>query len=140
VKRGALGCCFIEGDIPARLDATPTYLGERVEVMNVLGAGDAFAVRPDGQPVAGQKFWARPPAGQRLRCHGGVPPRLLAPAMPTPAELAHWFGGQRNPRSMPTSNWLICTAPPPARHWPELCVMAFDHRSQFSTWPRGGRQ
>jgi 5-dehydro-2-deoxygluconokinase len=42
VKRGALGCSVIEGAIPARIDEAPTYRGNRVEVLNVLGAGDAF--------------------------------------------------------------------------------------------------
>ena len=52
--------------------------------------------------------------------------------MPTPAELAHWFSGQRLPKV--DADPLLAhlhrtTAPRPA--WPELNVMAFDHRSQF---------
>jgi len=42
VKRGALGCSVIEGPIPAHIDMAPAYRGSRVEVLNVLGAGDAF--------------------------------------------------------------------------------------------------
>ncbi|PWF66645.1 5-dehydro-2-deoxygluconokinase, partial [Vibrio sp. T9] len=42
VKRGAIGCSVIEGPIPASIDDAPTYRGSRVEVLNVLGAGDAF--------------------------------------------------------------------------------------------------
>ena len=42
VKRGALGCAVIGGEVPAHIDDAPTFKGERVEVLNVLGAGDAF--------------------------------------------------------------------------------------------------
>src|SRR5438477_1591087 len=40
VKRGALGCCFIPAAVPDRIDDAQTVHGERVEVLNVLGAGD----------------------------------------------------------------------------------------------------
>jgi 5-dehydro-2-deoxygluconokinase len=52
--------------------------------------------------------------------------------MPTPAELAHWFGGSRNPKvdaDQQLAHLHRVTAARPA--WSELCVMAFDHRSQF---------
>jgi 5-dehydro-2-deoxygluconokinase len=42
VKRGELGCSVIEQNVPARIDEVPIYRGYRVEVLNVLGAGDAF--------------------------------------------------------------------------------------------------
>ncbi|MFT8020495.1 5-dehydro-2-deoxygluconokinase, partial [Salmonella enterica subsp. enterica serovar Enteritidis] len=42
VKRGPLGCSLIEGEVPDAIADAPTVLGERVEVLNVLGAGDAF--------------------------------------------------------------------------------------------------
>ena len=42
VKRGVLGCSVIEGEIPASIDDAPTFAGVQVEVLNVLGAGDAF--------------------------------------------------------------------------------------------------
>ena len=43
VKRGPLGCCGLEGEVPAALDDAPHFAGVQVEVLNVLGAGDAFA-------------------------------------------------------------------------------------------------
>ncbi len=43
VKRGPLGCQIIDGDVPASLDDAPIHGGVEVEVLNVLGAGDAFA-------------------------------------------------------------------------------------------------
>jgi 5-dehydro-2-deoxygluconokinase len=52
--------------------------------------------------------------------------------MPTPTELAHWFGGNRNPKVDADQQLAhlhrVSTARP---QWNELCVMAFDHRSQF---------
>ena len=42
VKRGVLGCSIIEGEIPKSIDEAPTFSGVQVEVLNVLGAGDAF--------------------------------------------------------------------------------------------------
>jgi 5-dehydro-2-deoxygluconokinase len=41
-KRGAHGCVVFAGDIPATLEAGLVVPGERVEIYNVLGAGDAF--------------------------------------------------------------------------------------------------
>lgn len=42
VKLGPLGCAVIEGEIPARIEDAFSVAGARVEVLNVLGAGDAF--------------------------------------------------------------------------------------------------
>ncbi|WP_197335975.1 DUF2090 domain-containing protein, partial [Ralstonia solanacearum] len=55
-----------------------------------------------------------------------------APAMPTQAELAHWFSGHRCPRpdrDETLSHLHRVTAPRP--RWEALHVLAFDHRSQF---------
>ncbi|MFV3243769.1 PfkB family carbohydrate kinase, partial [Klebsiella pneumoniae] len=41
-KRGPMGCVVLEGDIPDSWDQVPLQQGVRVEVLNVLGAGDAF--------------------------------------------------------------------------------------------------
>ncbi|HVK32760.1 MAG TPA: 5-dehydro-2-deoxygluconokinase [Burkholderiaceae bacterium] len=131
VKLGAKGCCFIAGAVPARLEDAPTVVGERIEVFNVLGAGDAFAAGLMSGFLRGQGF--ENAARTANACGALVVSRhACAPAMPTPAELAHWFSGQRAPRvdSDPVLAHLHrTTAPRPA--WPELCVMAFDHRSQF---------
>src|SRR5690606_19433734 len=42
VKLGASGCTVLHGQIPPRLEDCTLYAGTRVEVLNVLGAGDAF--------------------------------------------------------------------------------------------------
>ena len=131
VKRGPLGCTLIEGEVPAAIDDAPTVLGERVEVLNVLGAGDAFAsglmaglLR--GKSLAESAAIANACGAIVVSRHG------CAPAMPTQAELAHWFSGHRHPRpdqDAELSHLHHVSRARPA--WPELCVLAYDHRSQF---------
>ncbi|MGY0196144.1 bifunctional 5-dehydro-2-deoxygluconokinase/5-dehydro-2-deoxyphosphogluconate aldolase [Leptothrix sp. BB-4] len=131
VKRGALGCCVIEGAIPAAIDDAPTYKGERVEVLNVLGAGDAFLSGLMTGLLQG-KDWAG--ATQMANACGAivVSRHACSAAMPTPAELAHWFGGSRNPKVDADEQLAHLHRVSAARpDWSELCVMAFDHRSQF---------
>ena len=131
VKRGALGCCVIEGEVPDDIDAAPTYRGERVEVLNVLGAGDAFLSGLMASLLQG-KDWAE--ATRVANACGAivVSRHACSAAMPTPAELAHWFSGSRNPKvdaDEQLAHLHRVTAARPS--WDDLCVMAFDHRSQF---------
>ncbi|MBK7548539.1 MAG: 5-dehydro-2-deoxygluconokinase [Rhodoferax sp.] len=131
VKRGALGCCVIEGDIPDDINATPTYLGERVEVLNVLGAGDAFLSGLMASLLQG-KDWAESTRVANACGAIVVSRHACSAAMPTPAELAHWFGGSRNPKVDADQQLAHLHRTTTARvDWSELCVMAFDHRSQF---------
>lgn len=131
VKRGALGCCVIEGRIPHAIDDAPTFKGERVEVLNVLGAGDAFLSGLMNGLLRG-KDWAE---STRIANACGaivVSRHACSAAMPTPAELEHWFSGSRNPKvdaDQQLAHLHRVTAARPS--WDELCVMAFDHRSQF---------
>jgi 5-dehydro-2-deoxygluconokinase len=121
----------IEGAIPAAIDQAPTYRGEQVEVLNVLGAGDAFLSGLMASLLQG-KDWA---ASTRVANACGaivVSRHACSAAMPTPAELEHWFGSERHPQ-VDTDGELahlhrVSAARP---DWSELCVMAFDHRSQF---------
>ena len=136
VKLGAKGCAFIEGAVPARLEDAPTAQGERIEVMNILGAGDAFAAGLMTGFLNGEDFHG---AARIANACGAivVSRHACAPAMPTPAELAHWFSGQRLPKvdADPMLAHLHRTTPNrPA--WPELNVMALDHRSQFEAMAR----
>ena len=131
VKRGALGCCVIEGDVPSDIDAAPTYRGERVEVLNVLGAGDAFLSGLMASLLQG-KDWAGATSVANACGAIVVSRHACSAAMPTPAELAHWFSGTRNPKvdaDQQLAHLHRVTAARPS--WSELCVMAFDHRSQF---------
>lgn len=131
VKRGADGCSVIEGDIPANIDDAPTFQGERVEVLNVLGAGDSFLSGLMASLLQG-KDWAE--STQVANACGAivVSRHACSAAMPTPAELAHWFSGSRNPKvdaDQQLAHLHRVTAARPV--WDEMCVLAFDHRSQF---------
>ena len=131
VKRGALGCSVIEGEIPPAIDDAPTYRGERIEVMNVLGAGDAFLSGLLASLLQG-KDWAE--ATKVANACGAivVSRHACSASMPTPAELMHWFSGARSPKVDADKQLAhlhrVSTARP---EWNEMCVMAFDHRSQF---------
>jgi 5-dehydro-2-deoxygluconokinase len=131
VKRGPLGCSLIDGPIPASLDDAPLVEGERIEVLNVLGAGDAFASGLLAGLLRGKDLVAS--ARIANACGAIVVSRhACAPAMPTPAELAHWFSGHRHPhpdQDAQLSHLHRVSAARPA--WPELCVLAYDHRSQM---------
>lgn len=131
VKRGADGCTVIEGDIPARIDDSPTFQGERVEVLNVLGAGDSFLSGLMASLLQG-KDWAESTRVANACGAIVVSRHACSAAMPTPAELAHWFGGSRNPQvdaDQQLAHLHRVTAARP--QWNEMCVLAFDHRSQF---------
>ncbi|MBA5690140.1 bifunctional 5-dehydro-2-deoxygluconokinase/5-dehydro-2-deoxyphosphogluconate aldolase [Rugamonas apoptosis] len=132
VKRGPLGCAVIAGAIPATLDEAFNFQGVQVEVMNVLGAGDAF--------LAGfLKEWLRG-ADYAACCRSAnacgalvVARHACAPAMPTPAELDYFLANAaqlRRPGRDATLNRLHRVTAQRTR-WDELCVFAFDHRNQF---------
>ncbi|MDQ0587900.1 bifunctional 5-dehydro-2-deoxygluconokinase/5-dehydro-2-deoxyphosphogluconate aldolase [Variovorax paradoxus] len=136
VKRGALGCSIVDGAVPARIDDALTVLGERIEVLNVLGAGDAFASGLMSGLLRG-KDW-RESAAIANACGAIVVSRHgCAPAMPTPAELAHWFSGHRHPRPDHDPQLAhLHRASVRRKEWPELYVLAYDHRSQFEDMAR----
>lgn len=131
VKRGALGCCVIEGEVPVRIDDAPTYAGERVEVLNVLGAGDAFLAGLmcgllDGHGWEAAARIANACGALVVSRHG------CAPAMPTREELAHWFSTHRSTKVATDAQLAhLHRVTVPRKPWSDLCVMAFDHRSQF---------
>jgi 5-dehydro-2-deoxygluconokinase len=136
VKLGAQGCAFMPGAVPDRIADAQVVQGERVEVLNVLGAGDAFAAGLMKGLLDGLDFHG---AARIANACGAivVSRHACAPAMPTPAELEHWFSGARLPKV--DADPLLAhlhrvTASRPA--WPELNVMAFDHRSQFEAMAR----
>ncbi|WP_426662045.1 bifunctional 5-dehydro-2-deoxygluconokinase/5-dehydro-2-deoxyphosphogluconate aldolase [Rhodanobacter aciditrophus] len=132
VKRGAFGCSVVEGAIPAGLDQAPTYGGTRVEVLNVLGAGDAF--------LAGFLYgWLREEGIGRSCAYANACGALVvsrhgcAPAMPSRAELDYFLAhGEHLP--LPDADRELAhlhRASVPRRAWNDLHVFAFDHRSQF---------
>jgi 5-dehydro-2-deoxygluconokinase len=132
VKRGPLGCAVIEGAIPRSLDDAFNGRGITVEVLNVLGAGDAFSsgflsgwVR--GEDYAACTRYANACGALVVSRHG------CAPAMPTRVELDYYLAHADQiprPDQDATLNRLHrVTAPRVARD--EVYAFAFDHRNQF---------
>ena len=132
VKLGAAGCCFIPREVPERIADALTVQGERVEVLNVLGAGDAFAAGLMTGLLRGQSF--EEAARVANACGAIVVSRhACSAAMPTPVELEHWFGGQRHPKVDADAQLAHLHRTTVARaQWSSLAVLAFDHRAQFA--------
>ncbi|WP_313551836.1 bifunctional 5-dehydro-2-deoxygluconokinase/5-dehydro-2-deoxyphosphogluconate aldolase [Pseudomonas sp.] len=132
VKLGALGCTVIHGEIPERLEDGSIYQGIRVEVLNVLGAGDAF--------MSGfLRGWLTGGDDERCcqlanACGGLVVFRhACAPAMPTLAELDYFFNSPipiTRPDLDPALNRLHQVSVP-RKTWQPLYIFAFDHRGQL---------
>jgi 5-dehydro-2-deoxygluconokinase len=131
LKLGPAGCVVIEGPIPARLEDALVVPGFKVKVMNLLGAGDAF--------MAGLlKGWLtgigwHEAARLANACGALVVSRHACSAsMPTPAELDYFMArpGLERPDLDPHLARLHRVTQR-RRHWADLHVFAFDHRSQF---------
>jgi 5-dehydro-2-deoxygluconokinase len=133
VKRGPMGCAMFPGDIPATLDDGIQGPGFPVEVYNVLGAGDAF--------MSGfLRGWLR---GEDLvtcaryanACGALVVARhSCAPAIPTWSEMQAFIArsaGLRQPRLDAALSHHHHAATRRGL-WDELCILAVDHRVQFT--------
>lgn len=140
VKLGPQGCTVIHGDIPARLEDGEIHPGVRVEVLNVLGAGDAF--------MSGfLSGWLRDASDARCcqlanACGGLVVSRhACAPAMPTPAELDYLFNSPV-PITRPDQDVALQRLHQVSvarKQWQQLFIFAFDHRGQlFELAQQGG--
>ncbi|OAT48334.1 bifunctional 5-dehydro-2-deoxygluconokinase/5-dehydro-2-deoxyphosphogluconate aldolase [Providencia heimbachae] len=131
-KRGSLGCSVYSAAIPETLDEGVTVHGVRVEVLNVLGAGDAFMSGLLRGYLNGEGWekacaYANACGALVVSRHG------CAPAMPSKIELDNYLARAAavpRPDLDPMLNHLhrVTTR---SVQWDELCVMAFDHRIQF---------
>ncbi|BAQ80583.1 bifunctional 5-dehydro-2-deoxygluconokinase/5-dehydro-2-deoxyphosphogluconate aldolase [Pseudomonas sp. St29] len=132
VKLGPQGCTVIHGAIPPRLEDGAIYPGVRVEVLNVLGAGDAF--------MSGfLSGWLEEASDERCcqlanACGGLVVSRhACAPAMPTRAELDYLFSSPV-PITRPDQDSVLQRLHQVSvrrKAWKQLFVFAFDHRGQL---------
>ena len=132
LKRGPLGCVVYTGEIPEDLEQGIKGPGFPVQVFNTLGAGDAF--------MSGLlRGWLRDEPWERCcqfanACGAMVVSRHgCAPAIPSWDEMTLFIeqGSTTEPlRLDPTLNH-IHHATTRLRQWPEICALAFDHRSQF---------
>jgi 5-dehydro-2-deoxygluconokinase len=131
-KRGALGCSAFPDAIPDSLDGGVVGRGFKVEVFNVLGAGDAF--------MAGfLRGWLRDEPLATCCEYGNACGAIVvsrhgcAPAMPTWDELQWFLGDHGRPFRLRDDTALEDL------HWSttrvhvheDLTVLAMDHRSQF---------
>lgn len=130
-KRGAEGCVAFPGDIPASLEQGVVGRGFPIEVFNVLGAGDAFMAGflrgwLRGLPLETCCEFANACGALVVSRHG------CAPAMASWEELQVFLAGTwpqrlRESAALEQLHWSS------NRHadYPELTVLAIDHRSQF---------
>ncbi len=132
VKRGPLGCAVIDGAIPASLDAAFNGKGVKVDVLNVLGAGDAFSAGFLSGWLRGEDYdaacrYANACGALVVSRHG------CAPAMPTRVELDHYLANAaaipHPDRDAALSRLHRVSAP--RQVFPEVYAFAFDHRPQF---------
>ena len=132
MKRGVAGCVVFEGPITESIDQGLAVSGFPVEVLNVLGAGDAFLSGYlsgwiEGLPAAH--------CGRRGNGAGAivVTRHGCTPAMPTRAELEE-FLGRATPPARPDRDARIDAlhrATTARRIAGDLCILAFDHRRQI---------
>ncbi|MGF1700873.1 5-dehydro-2-deoxygluconokinase [Photobacterium makurazakiensis] len=131
-KRGPLGCSVFTDNIPNDLDDGITVQGVRVDVLNVLGAGDAFM---SGllRGYLNEEGWEKA-CSYANACGALVVSRHgCAPAMPSKEELDDYLiraNEVPRPDLDERLNHLhrVTTRD---KDWDELCVLAFDHRIQF---------
>jgi len=132
VKRGPMGCAVIDGAIPASLDEAFNGEGVTVEVLNVLGAGDAFSAGFLSGWVKGEDYgrcarYANACGALVVSRHG------CAPAMPTRVELDYFIANAASiprPDQDATLTRLHRMTAPRARR-DEVFAFAFDHRNPF---------
>ena len=132
LKRGASGCIVIEGDVPKSLGDAPHVSGFAVEVLNVLGAGDAFLSGLLYGWLAGKSL----PESARFgnACGALVVSRHgCTPAMPSRVELEDFMARSESIRRPDLDDRLehIHHATTVRRSRDELYVLAFDHRRQL---------
>jgi 5-dehydro-2-deoxygluconokinase len=131
-KRGPRGCVAFAGDIPDDVDSGLIVPGLKTDVLNVLGAGDAFM----GGFLRG---WLRNESLEESCRMGNACGAIVvsrhgcAPAMPTWPELQSVLG---TAGELPTESFLrhlehLHWASTRAHDFSELMVLAIDHRSQF---------
>ena len=132
VKLGPLGCAVIDGDIPEHIEDAFSEPSPRVEVLNVLGAGDAFLAGFLSGWLRGDDYGS---CCRRANASGAlvVSRHACAPAMPTEEELQYFLAHVdtlTEPARDNTLNWLHHVTPK-RRAWKEVFIFAFDHRSQL---------
>ncbi|SFU97497.1 bifunctional 5-dehydro-2-deoxygluconokinase/5-dehydro-2-deoxyphosphogluconate aldolase [Halomonas korlensis] len=133
-KLGPLGCVVIEGEIPEHIEDGVLVKGVQVDVLNVLGAGDAF--------MSGLlRGWLRGETWEISATYANACGALVvsrhgcAPAMPTEEELMDYLDRREavpRPDKDIRLNHLHRVTTRVQKEWPEVCGLAFDHRRQLT--------
>ena len=137
LKRGPQGCIAFPGEIGPSLESGVARMGFDIEVFNVLGAGDAFMAGflrgwLRDEPLETCCDYANACGAIVVSRHG------CAPAMPSWPELEVFLGDRPRKRRLREDadfeqlHWATTRQP----DYPELCVLAMDHRSQFEELAR----
>ena len=134
LKLGSQGCTVLEGAIPDSMDAFERHIGVRVEVLNVLGAGDAF--------MSGfLRGWIRGESAEKSCAYANACGALVvsrhgcAPAIPSAEELDNYIARAAHIKRPDLDRELnhlhrVTTERLPY-DWQDLCIFAFDHRKQL---------
>jgi 5-dehydro-2-deoxygluconokinase len=134
VKRSDQGCVIFDGAIPERLELGLLVPSVGVEVLNVLGAGDAF--------MSGfLRGWLHDEPLERCGYYGNVCGALVvsrhgcAPAMPTREELDNFIARAGTLARPDLDPWLNHLHRVTTRRgdWPQVMALAFDHRVLFES-------
>lgn len=134
-KRGPMGCVVLEGDIPDSWDQVPLQQGVRVEVLNVLGAGDAFMsgllrgwLNDEGWEQACR--YANACGALVVSRHG------CAPAMPTKVELDDYLLRAESVPRPDVDERLnhLHRVTSRRQQWPELCISPSTIANSWPTW------
>lgn len=137
LKRGPQGCIAFPGEIGPHLESGMGRGEFDIEVFNVLGAGDAFMAGflrgwLRDEPLETCCDYANACGAIVVSRHG------CAPAMPSWPELEVFLGERPRKRRLREDadfeqlHWATTRRP----DYPELCVLAMDHRSQFDALAR----
>jgi 5-dehydro-2-deoxygluconokinase len=132
VKRGAMGCAAFDAGIPGSLDEGVAAPGFPVDVLNVLGAGDAFMsgflygwIR--GEPLERCCTCANACGALVVSRHG------CAPAMPSREELRVFLASGSSARRLREAPALerLHQASTRLRRWRNLAVLDFDYGARL---------
>lgn len=132
LKRGPLGCVVFEGEIPDSVEQGVSTEGVTIEVLNVLGAGDAF--------ISGfMRGWVREESLENCCRYANACGALVvsrhgcAPAIPSGIELDDYLA-RADAVTRPDLDarlQYLHRVTVPKKQWPDIYALAFDHRVQF---------